>query len=176
MDPNIGPDLRAHIVLSCCYLQQFSKVKHFKMGLHSGTILGASLGSKLNKTWAQRKPKKECGKKTPAQKFDYLSERLEAPRQPPLARPGLNKKQQFEQQQQQQQQQLQPLLLDADSVVIFCCVLYNICKTTCCSLQNPKACDLTRPGQGPANLKYSQVRRCLVGISTWAMHGFEDEL
>ena len=119
MDPKIGPDLRAHIVLSCCYLQQFSKVVHFKMGPHLGTILGASLGSKLNKTLTVRKPKKDCGKKVHTQKFDCLSERLEAPRQPPLARPGLNKKQQFEQQQQQQQQQLQPLWLDVDFVVIF---------------------------------------------------------
>ena len=121
------------------------------MGTHLGTILGASLGAKLNKTLTPSKPKKECGNKVPTQKFGTLSERLEAPRQPPLARPGLNKKQQFEQQQQQQQQQLQPLLLDADSLVNVCCVLYNICKTTCCSLQKPKARDLTRPGQGPAN-------------------------
>ena len=89
------------------------------MGLHLGTILGASLGAKLNTTLTPRKPKKECGKKAPAQKFDCLSERLEAPRQPPLARPGLNKKQQFEHQQQQQQQQLQPLWLDVDLVVNF---------------------------------------------------------
>ena len=117
MDPKMGPDLRAHIVLSCCYLQQFSKVVHFKMGPHLGTILGASLGAKLNKTLAPRKPKKECEKKVHTQKFECLSERLEAPRQPPLARPGLNKKQQFEQQQQQQQQQLQPWWLDVDFVV-----------------------------------------------------------
>ena len=119
MDPKMGPDLRAHIVLSCCYLQQFSKVGHVKMGTHLGTILGASLGAKLNKTLTPRKPKKECGNKVPTEKFGTLSEHLEAPRQPPLARPGLNKKQQFEQQQQQQQQQLPPLWLDVDFIVIF---------------------------------------------------------
>ena len=63
----------------------------------------------------------------------------------------LNKKQQFEQQQQQQQQQLQPLWLDVDFVVNFIVFFITFVKNTCCSLQNPKADDLTRPGQGPAN-------------------------
>ena len=129
MDPKIGPDLRAHIVLSCCYLQQLSKVGHVKMETHLGTILGASLGAKLNKTLTPRKPNKRCGNKVLPQKFGTLSERLEAPQQPPLARLGLNQKQQFEQQEQQQQQQMQPLWLDIDFVVNFRVFFITCIKT-----------------------------------------------
>ena len=73
MDPKIGLDLRARIVLSCCYLQEFSKLTHSKMGLHLGTILGANLGAKLNKTLIQGSPNKirKQGPHTESRRFFF---------------------------------------------------------------------------------------------------------
>ena len=138
--------------------------KRSPMGLDFGTIFEPKLTTIDEKRGSQNCFKKGYPPKTQMTIYSQAGRLLETGTRVRV----FEQKQQFGQQQQRLQQQLQKRLHNLSnnsnsnscnscgSMLIFVVklVLFWLIfvKEKCCSLQNPKACDLTRPGQGPANI------------------------
>ena len=140
--------------------------KRSPMGLDVGTIFEPKLTTIDEKRGSQNCFKKGYPPKTQTALYSQAGRLLETGTRVRV----FEQKQQFGQQQQRLQQQLQKrlhnlsnnssdsctscgfMLIFVVKLVLFWLIFL---KEKCCSLQNPKACDLTRPGQGPANLTRS---------------------